>query len=299
MRVLVIAVLGMVLGCSAIRPGQTAGLVLNHDGLRRTYLLHVPKDYNPDTPTPVVLVLHGGFGSGGQARGAYGFDVIADKETFLVVYPDGIGFIRTWNAGTCCGPAAKNGADDVGFITALVDEVAREVNVDRKRVYATGMSNGAMLSHRLACEKADVFAAVAPVSGTLSVEGCTPSRPVPIFQVYGSQDKHVPLEGQRECGFGDVDPQPAVDTARTWRTANACSGPVGVFSDENHVRCETGGTCGAETVMCVVDGGGHDWPGGQPTPRFVNAVCDGDGPQNTDWNASEKIWEFFKAHPLP
>lgn len=147
-----------------------------HDGVERTFRVHVPPSYDATAATPVVLMFHGGFGSGRQLETSSGMSTIADREGFIAVYPDGTGGVRTWNGGACCNPAARDGVDDVGFVDALLDHLESELCVDPARVFSSGMSNGAILSHRLACELSERIAAIAPVAGTIGVE-CAPTRP--------------------------------------------------------------------------------------------------------------------------
>ena len=144
---------------------------LEHDGRTRSYLVHVPPKYDPKRPTPVVLAFHGG----GQQRLEQmvrfcGLNEKADKEGFIAVYPNGTGRLEqmlTWNGGNCCGYAMWNNVDDVGFTRALLDDLAKVANVDAKRVFATGISNGGIMCYRLASELSDRIAAIAPVSGTM------------------------------------------------------------------------------------------------------------------------------------
>jgi polyhydroxybutyrate depolymerase len=166
---------------SADRPSSVAPLGATHASLRfggvtRTYRLYVP-----DAPGPMALVvaLHGGLGSGDQLAETTQFEPLADREHFVVVFPDGVG--ATWNAGTCCGTAVTRKVDDVAFLVALVDEIARTVSIDRTRVFAVGHSNGAMMAFRLGCEAGNVFAAVVAVAGSLEIDRCAPTRPVALL----------------------------------------------------------------------------------------------------------------------
>ena len=144
----------------------------------RTYEIHLPGNHAPDKPVAVVIVLHGGGGNAANAERMSGMSTKADKEGFIAVYPNGTaarpnGQLLTWNAWRCCGAALDRKVDDVSFIRSVVDDVARHYPVDRKRIYATGLSNGGMLSYRLGCEAGDLFAAIAPVAGALNSYDCT------------------------------------------------------------------------------------------------------------------------------
>ena len=150
---------------------------------------------------PLVIGLHGGIGSGVQFADNSRFDKLAEANGFLVVYPDGVGTglggddLRTWNAGACCGSAARQDVDDVAFLSALIDELAGRYRIDADRTYALGHSNGAMMSYRLACELSDKIVAIGMVSGSRTLDACEPSQPVSVIQVHGTGDQNVPIEG--------------------------------------------------------------------------------------------------------
>jgi polyhydroxybutyrate depolymerase len=155
---------------------------LTHDGLERSYILYVPPSIDWSQPIPLVFVFHGGTGNAESAIRMSGFNEVADQNGFLVAYPNGTGRLSdekllTWNGGDCCGYAQQKNVDDVGFTRAIVTDLQSLANIDTKRIYASGMSNGGILSQRLACEAADIFAAVAPVAGTLNFSPCNPSQP--------------------------------------------------------------------------------------------------------------------------
>src|SRR6185503_1610572 len=172
-------------------------LTLEHGGLTRKYNLHIPASLGADTAAPLVLNFHGYTSNAQQEEIFSAMTPKADKEGFVVAYPEGTGTMQSWNAGVCCGTAISDKVDDVGFARALIDEIATKVCVDRKRVYSTGMSNGGYLSHRLGCDAADVFAAVAPVSSVLGIpeESCKPARPIPIITFNGTADGLVSYVG--------------------------------------------------------------------------------------------------------
>lgn len=289
------------LGCAegaALYGAGTTTASIEHDGLTRTFRVHVPPGVDGSTPVPIVLMFHGGGGSGQQLENASSqMDQVADREGFITVYPDGTGSIRTWNGGGCCGSAAASNVDDVGFVDALLDHLGTTTCHDRRRVYASGMSNGAILSHRLGCELADRIAAIAPVSGTDMTASCTPSRPVPTMQIHGTEDGHVPWDGGVGCGPSMASFTSVPTTIDRWRTRNACSsGPTAYFA-QGDGQCDAYGACAgaADVVLCAIDGGGHSWPGGAPNVGVVD--CPADGAQSTTFDASEAIWSFFDAHP--
>jgi len=182
----------------SLSPGDVT-CTLTYDGRERSYIVHVPPGYDPARPTPVVLVFHGGGGNAENARMMTGFDAGADAAGFIVVYPNGTGRrsdrLLTWNGGRCCGYAMEQNVDDVGFVRALLADLGPVANVDARRIYATGMSNGAIMSYRLACELADVVAAIGLVAATQNLDACTPSRPAPVLHIHGDADIHAPYAG--------------------------------------------------------------------------------------------------------
>ena len=163
----------------------------------RGYIVHVPPGAGAK-PLPVVINLHGGGGNAENQQRYSGMDRVADREHFLVVYPDGTGRLKrmlTWNAGTCCGASVMQQVDDVGFIRAVIDDVAKRIPIDRKRVFATGMSNGAMMSYRLAAEAPDLVAAIAPVAGSMVLARFHPTKPVPIMHIHSVDDPRALYNG--------------------------------------------------------------------------------------------------------
>lgn len=277
---------------------------MSFGGRTRTYRVRLPANYSGQ-PTPLVFALHGGFGSGEQIEtNQAGLDPIADREGFALIYPDGIprdetatgpiAQARTWNGGTCCGPATDQNVDDVGFLTAVLDEVEAAACIDQDRVFSTGMSNGAIMSYRLACERADRIAAIAPVAGSMLFPTCAPSRQVPLFHVHGTLDANVPYDGGTGCGVGMVVTSAIPDVVAAWATRNGCSGPPSTVFTEGNGTCVSSGGCAAETVLCSIDGGNHSWPGGEGNN---GAGACGTGTVSTTFHASEAIWSFFAAHP--
>ncbi len=214
----------------------------------------------------------GGWGRESSRRSCSGFDTVAESGGFIVVYPDGVR--RSWADGRGTTPADKQGVDDVGFLTALVDHFIEKFGADRRRVYATGMSNGAMMSYRLACERADRFAAIAPVAAQMGqklAERCTPSRPVSVISFVGTEDPLVPFAGGEVSGdrgpvlvrHGDPEQVGHVQWVRG-RSPLSRRRRIRSPEDGTRVRREAHGPCreGSEVVFYVVEGGGHGWPGG-------------------------------------
>ncbi|HSN16770.1 MAG TPA: PHB depolymerase family esterase [Gammaproteobacteria bacterium] len=286
---------------------QAAGdprIEIEYAGLDRSYLLHMPSPL-PNDPLPLVVVLHGGGGSAESAAKMTGFDAEADKEGFIVVYPNGTGKARpflnalgkpgflTWNAGSCCGYAYEKQIDDVGFIRALVVQVIKDNAADPKRVYVTGISNGGMMAYRLACEASDLFAAIAPVSAVQEVASCKPSQPVSVFHIHGAKDENVPLDGGvGKKAIEKEDRKPVQDSIDFWVRQDGCS--VTVHSQEPDVLMTNYGGCqaGSEVSFFLIQDGGHAWPGGQRIARFLD-------PPSRALDATSEIWDFFKSHSKP
>ena len=288
-------------GCTrrgeAYPAGTTPGR-LSFAGRERTFRVHVPAGDHGEKPLPVVVMLHGGGGSGEQLQTQSArMDPIAEREGFITVYPDGTGVLRTWNGGLCCGRAVADDVDDVGFIAALLDHLEAELCIDRRRVFAMGMSNGGLLSHRLACELSTRIAAVAPVAGTLGIPNCAPARPVPVLHIHGTEDGHVPWNGGPGCGPSGADFWSVPQTMDVWRSLNGCGAATSVYFEQGDGRCTAYASCQAPLVLCAVEGGGHSWPGGVGKEPVVD--CAADGFQSRSFIASEVAWRFFQANPLP
>jgi polyhydroxybutyrate depolymerase len=281
---------------STLSAGETLH-TLTHGGRERSYITYVPASANGKEPIPLVFVLHGGTGNAQSAIRMSGFNEITERNGFIAVYPNGTGRLSdekllTWNGGACCGYAQEEDVDDVGFMRAIVAELQSQTAIDAKRIYATGMSNGGILSHRLACEAADLFAAIAPVSGTLNFPPCNPSQPVSVIEFHGTEDQHVPYDG----GYGpksivNVDFTSVQYSVGFWVSFDGCSSQPQTISF-NDIRHEIWTGCADSTSveLYTIIGGGHSWPGG---PGGLVSL---DKPTTTI-SASELIWEFFAAHP--
>jgi polyhydroxybutyrate depolymerase len=280
-------------------PGEVEGS-LQVGGQERTYLLHLPPAYPDQAALPLVLVLHGGGGNASNAATMSGMSAKADQAGFIVAYPNGSGRqadrLLTWNAGTCCGAALDQNIDDVGFIRALIQDLEGRYKVDPKRIYVTGMSNGAMMTYRLACELADTIAAAAPVAGALNTPECRPAGPLPLIIFHGTADQHVLYEGgaprQTIDNHQRTDASVA-DAVTFWVGQDGCAaGPDseahGNIIKESYTACQAG----SEVVLYSIQGGGHAWPGGQRGSRL------GDEPTQ-EISATDLMWEFFARHPRP
>lgn len=277
-------------GCG-LRPAQL-GVVdgsVESGGRVRTYRLYVPTTYDPARPTALVLSLHGFASNPSQQARFSGFDELAEAEGFLAVYPQGTGLPLRWNAGIR-GLNAGSTVDDVAFIRDLLDHLAAQFCVDPTRVYATGLSNGGGMSHRLACALADRVAAIGTVAGAYPLpedDTCQPARPVPVIAFHGTADLIVPYAGNRDLAA-------ASEWAAAWAARNGCAptptdlAPVGSARGMRYSGCSGG----AEVHFYTVEGGGHTWPGGPPLPALII------GRTAADVDASRLMWTFFQAHPL-
>lgn len=280
----------------------THTLELAHEGRPRKVVVHVPAAVTDAAPAALVVALHGG---GGHAEfmadeGRYGLVGKADREGFIVVFPNGTsrlpgGRLATWNAGDCCGDARDGGADDVGFIRALIEWTKQRANIDGARIFAAGMSNGGMLAHRLACDASDVFRAVASVAGTDATVSCSPERPVSVLHVHARNDTHVLFEG----GAGrDAfhDPSKVMDfvsvpeTISRWVKRNRCATTPRRVLETPGAYCDLYSGCdeGVTVQVCVSETGGHSWPGAAVVRR-------GKEEATKALDANDVIWSFFAA----
>ncbi len=281
-------------------------------GLKRTYLIHIPPSHDRTKSTPLLIALHGARGTGKHMVKLTlgGFDKLSDKKGFVVVYPDGIG--KRWNDGRSGEEIAyrvhKENIDDVGFISALIDYLIKKLNIDPKRVYVTGMSNGAIMSYRLACELTEKIAAIAPVAGNIPQNlypSCSPSRPISVLSINNVNDPLMPFAGGNITGpFGRKKLGKVLSTSETirfWINHNNCSIlPVVTYEpdkdpqDGTRIRKEAyrNGKDETEVVLYTIEGGGHTWPSGY---QYLNERII--GKTSRDIDANEVIWDFFETYP--
>ena len=267
---------------------------LVHDGITREYLVHVPKSYHGQ-PMPMLVALHGGGGDADFQADDSKYKLVSKSEAagFIAVFPNGYsrfpsGVLATWNAGTCCGAAQKNNIDDVGFIREVIHRVERQANIDPKRVFATGMSNGAMMSWRLACEAPEIRA-IAPVEGTDNTTTCKPAHPVPVIEFHAADDPNVPFNGGVGVGPSHTNFTSVLATQAKWVQLDR--------ADPNARRVLTvpGAHCdlhrskpgGAPVELCVTDTGGHSWPGG--------GTQQGRKQPSMAISANDLMWNFFSS----
>lgn len=218
----------------------------------RSFILHIPSSYTGEAPVPFIIDFHPLGGTGSQEQQGSGYQRIADQEGIPIAFPDGLD--NAWNVGPCC--TNSRDVDDVGFALAIVDTVATDACIDLKRVYSVGFSMGGGMSHHLACNAADTFAAVAPAAFDLLIpeeEPCDPSRPISSLTFRGTQDTTAPFDGGpgpsgRATFLG------AYDGFAAWRELNGCN-DVNTVDGDCTIYTECDG--GVEVGLCVAQGGGH------------------------------------------
>ena len=262
------------------QPRTDAEGSLQVGNLTRLYDLHVPSSYNSQKAVPLVLVFHGASGDGKAMEQMTGFSQLAEQEGFIAVYPDGIN--QHWDARRRNMPETTN---DVGFISALIDKLDEEYNIDRQRIYATGFSNGGMFTHRLACELSDKIAAVSIVAATMPEnlsQTCQPTKSVPVLLMHGTDDALIPYGPPGKALLS------LADTVKFWSNHNQCSvdGQNKSLPDFAQVRLETYQNCASKTdvVLYTIEGGGHSWPGADAADS------------SQQMSATEVIWDFFSKH---
>lgn len=319
-RLVVAGVIGVLLvaACNSVRSREaassdsqmgTATYTLEVSGLKREYVVHVPRGYDKNQATPVVIMFHGGGGTVEHVMHETGWVAKADEAGFIGVFPQGIrkdpnrppSFLRnpqTWNDGSSRLYAGEVNADDTGFARAMIADLKHHFNVDPKRIYVSGFSNGSSMAFRLGVELSDQIAAIAPVASSgLRLKDPHFGRAVSLIYIHGTADPRNPIEGGDVKNWGKVDWRPPLkDTVRHWAEVSGCrSRPRTLRDDSDGVRALDYDGCrgGAEVVFYTVEGMGHTWPGGTGSlPRFLV------GNTSDKLNATDLIWDFFKRHPM-
>ncbi len=285
-------------------------------GYTRQYKVHVPPSYDPAVPTPLVFCIHG------LTQDPLLFCVIgssmvdkSDEEGFILVMPNGYG--ASWNGGTCCGAASVEQLDDVALMRAIFEEVAKHLNVDRGRVYATGHSNGGFMSYRLACEASDIFTAVAPSAGGIGTNDlsamdamwdlagagtilgatnafsdfteCSPTQPISVLDLHGTLDGLVPHSFQ----------EPSLALIAERNGCEAVTEPAVDPMSRGDTNCVSHAGCpgGLEVTGCTVEGGGHNWFGSPDCGTAAGELgCAIVGYNSTVLVATDAVWDFFSRH---
>jgi polyhydroxybutyrate depolymerase len=256
----------------------TTHLELDVDGTPRSFEVYVPAGYDGTKPMPLVLNFHGVNGDGEGHAASTDMTGTADERGFIAAFPNGID--KSWNGGGCCGGAFAEQVDDVGFTRELIEHVGQRACIDTKRVYATGFSNGAVMTHFLACEAADVLAAVSPVSGFLAIDpsDCNPARNIPLILLHGTEDRLAP----HELGLAAF---------QDWLDKNQCTGEPTVTNLPSGT-CETYDDCagGVTVAFCSIEQHDHCWPA-------PHACLWDETP--TDFPGNDVMMDFFEQTSLP
>ena len=283
--------------CGEINPGDhTRTIKVN--GADRSYIVHVPKGYLREKPTSVVLCLHGAGMTGKMMQNVSGLSAKADEANFVVVFPSGTGFgqFLTWNAGGFQKGVGSR-ADDVAFMGLILDELGKELSVDKRRIYACGLSNGGMMSYRLASELSDRIAAIGVVAGVVAVDECKPKRAVPVLHFHGTADPVVAFEMTEKNMPPFMKVKSVQESINLWVKLDGCaeSPEIERISQKDDLKVirkrHSGGKEGSEVVLVEVEDGGHTWPGMPPPLKMFG--------KSTKVSANDLLWEFFQKHPMP
>jgi len=268
---------------------------VNVNGDKRPYLVHIPPQSQAGQALPMVLALHGGLGNMHvQASERFYHQVsAAEKYGYIVVFPNGYsrlpgGKFATWNAGLCCGPAVKKHSDDVAVIRAIIKDMLQRAQVDAKRIFVDGMSNGGMMSYRLACELSGTVSAIAAVAGTDNTQRCQPAKPVAVLHIHAKDDDHVPFEGGKgQQSMADMSFNSVPATIQKWVEINQANPQAERILEVPGAYCEIHRGGLAPVQLCVTETGGHSWPGGSK-PRGGQAG-------SSAISANDVIWQFFNG----
>jgi polyhydroxybutyrate depolymerase len=262
--------------------------------LQRNYTVHRPAGLSRSRPVPLVIMLHGGFGTGRGAEHRYRWDAQADRDGFVVAYPDGVR--RSWNAGgVCCGKAHRDHVDDIGFLTRLIETLRQRENIDPRRVYLTGISNGAAMAYRYGCQGPYPIAAIGSVAGSFAV-ACPRPHPVSVMEIHGLDDQNIPMAGGHgPKAYSPTQWLPVEQTLDAFRRADRCGPPSSHQRGPVHTdvsRCAGG----RDVTLITIAGAGHQWPGGRPIRPFVARIFRLDEPSRA-LDATPVLWDFFQSHP--
>lgn len=288
-------ILGFVLlittnGISAESPrAQTIEKSISVNDTERSYMLYIPQ--NVSSNAPLIIFSHGGGGSAKHSFKYSGFNDVADQNKFIVAYSNGnegklAQNLRTWNAGRCCGPSIKQKIDDVAYFDSMMKDILKQNIIDPKRVYISGMSNGAMMTYRLVCELPEYFAAAVAVSGTLGIEECNKGENIPFYHMHGSADTTVPFNGGKGRFSDEKGHRSVAESLKMIMQKRNCAEPV--IATQANGNTLTKYTCktGAPVQLLTIKEGEHEWPGGKKL--F--------GGKMGKFSAAEEAWSFFKNY---
>jgi polyhydroxybutyrate depolymerase len=270
-------------------------------GTTRPVLLHLPSGFTDRSMVPLVLNMHGSGSTAAQQAGLSGMDAAADRDGFIVAYPQGAitsGSGYDWNVpGQPLfggGAAPANAPDDVAFLATVIHTLQADLCVDASRVYATGFSGGARMASQLGCDLSGVVAAIAPVSGLRLPAPCPSTRPVPVLTFHGTADPIDPYDGSGQAYWTYSVPV----AAQRWAAHDGCGPTPAQTEPATGAELTAYSGCGDATAVTLytIVGEGHEWPGGPTLPtRDIDVL----GPQSNAVNANALMWRFFSAHPLP
>jgi polyhydroxybutyrate depolymerase len=276
-------------------------------GQNRSYLLHIPKGFNQRNNLPLVVVLHGAFATAGQIEKQSGFSNLADREGFLVAYPNGafglFGFFQLWNAGHCCGKAQSDNIDDVGFLVNVINDIKAQFNVDSSRIYMVGFSNGGMLTYLFAAEHTELLAAAAPMAASLGGRASAsdsmwitpkPKAKLPLIIFHAEDDTHVPYAGgiSKKKG-GEREYVSVLQSLDFWIANNRCQNnsiDEELFGGKVIHKFWPDNLNGNNIELYLIKEWGHKWPGGIFTNKLANSN------PLSEFDAATLIWEFFVKH---
>ncbi len=281
-----------------VTPGDYTFSLKSSDQLRY-YKIHIPPQYKSSTAASLIVALHGGGGNMSIQAIDDHYKLISksNKEGFIVAFPNGFsrfksGKFATWNAGRCCALARDEKVNDVAFINEMVEKITQQINIDKSKIFAIGMSNGGMMSYRLACDSTKTFKAIASVTGTDNTIDCKPTKPISVLHIHAKDDPNVLFNGgQGEGSFQDkekvTDFTSVPATIEKWVKLTGCPAKAQKTLQKDKAYCETYSPCRGQTKiqLCVTNEGGHSWPGGTK-PR-------GHGESSNAIDATDVIWDFF------
>ena len=263
-------------------------------GRDRLYRLYVPKSVNPEKRLPLVVVLHGAFGSAAKISKKSGFSALAERHGFIAAFPQGTSLARTWNSGHCCGRSYKQKVDDVGFLAAVIEDIGAGYPVDPNRIYMVGESNGGMMAYRYAAERTSELAAIGVVAGTIGGELPKgqgpwkipkPRAPIAVIAIHGADDRRIPYDGS---GGKTVS---ATESVQFFVRENPCAAKPQeahlLFADKVLYAWWAGCALSSNVVLVTLDGFGHAWP----NPKTARGLGTQGG---RPFDAATVIWEFLK-----
>ncbi|MBN2181020.1 MAG: prolyl oligopeptidase family serine peptidase [Sedimentisphaerales bacterium] len=256
--------------------GQSVSGKLNHDGLERSYVIHVPNVMDPNVPMPLLIALHGAGSGGADFEELTGFSQLSNREGFIVVYPNSTSARgRQWNAMWNWGQKP----DDSGFISTLIDVLMKQYSLDSQRIFVTGHSVGAFMAYRLANEYPEKISAVAVNGGLVGLKKLEAGSPVSIMHIHGKDDTKIPFTGMPQYSYPGVD-----EGLEWWIQRNGCISESETSRMNSNITIKKWSSPHGvgDVMLYLIDGFGHDWP------KVTNTA---------GIDVSTVMWEFFKNHP--